>query len=109
MQAEASLAYAGGAPGSDPLFWGLYGYASYFLTGETRPYSRQSATFGHVEPRDPLWLFSEVSWNCRKAGWGAWEVGARYSHVDLSDGDYSGGRMEGLTAGLNWHWNRNIR
>lgn len=102
LQTELDVAYAGGAPGSDPVFWGFYGYGSYFLTGETRPYSRQSATFGHVEPRDPLWLFS-------KGGWGAWEAGGRYSYVDLADGDVSGGRMHGFTGGLNWYWNRYIR
>ena len=104
LQAEASVAHAAGAPGNDPTFWGVYGYGSYFLTGETRPYSRQSATFGHVEPRDPFWLVMS-----RNSGWGAWEIGGRYSHLDLSDGDYTGGRMEGFTAGLNWHWNRYIR
>jgi phosphate-selective porin OprO/OprP len=102
LQAEASVAHAGGAPGKDPTFWGLYGYGSYFLTGETRPYNRQSATFGHVEPRDPLWIFT-------RGGWGAWEIGGRYSYVDLEDGEIEGGRMHGLTAGLNWYWNRYVR
>jgi phosphate-selective porin OprO/OprP len=103
LQGEVDVAYAGGAPGSDPLFWGFYGYGSYFLTGETRPYSRQSATFGRVEPRDPLWrLYGDD-------GWGAWEIGGRYSYVDLHDSDIGGGRMHGLTAGLNWYWNRYVR
>lgn len=102
LQSEATVAYASGAPGDDPLFWGLYANASLFLTGETRPYSLQSATFGHVEPRHPLWILSGD-------GWGAWETGGRYSYVDLTAGDVRGGRMHGLTYGLNWYWNRYVR
>jgi phosphate-selective porin OprO/OprP len=104
LQGEATLSYSSGVPGTDPVLWGLYGYASYFLTGETRPYSRDSGVFGHLEPRRPLFLT-----DLKSSGWGAWEIGGRYSFVDLTAGDVRGGRMHGVTAGLNWYWSRYLR
>ena len=44
---------------------------------------------------------------------GAWEVAARYSHVDLNDGAgltrVQGGKMDGLSFGLNWYLNTNLK
>ena len=47
-------------------------------------------------------------------GWGAWEIAARYSVVDLNDrlgspDGVAGGKQAIITAGLNWYVNRNIR
>jgi phosphate-selective porin OprO/OprP len=41
--------------------------------------------------------------------WGAWELAARASWLDLGDGHIHGGRMVILTGGVNWYWNRYIR
>jgi len=35
-------------------------------------------------------------------GWGAWEVGLRYSDLDLTDGLIDGGEMEILSLGFHW-------
>src|SRR5262249_46394086 len=46
------------------------------------------------------------------AGWGAVELAARYSYVNLNDGTgfdrIQGGIMEGLSLGLNWYLNSNL-
>ncbi len=46
-------------------------------------------------------------------GPGAWELAARYSYIDLNDGTgknrVQGGKMDGVTVGLNWYWNDNLK
>ena len=80
---------------------GIYGSASWFLTGEQRPYDRTVARMGPLVPHHDLnpWL----------GHWGAWEIAGRTSWLDLSDGEIRGGRMVIFTAGLNWYWNRYVR
>jgi phosphate-selective porin OprO and OprP len=80
---------------------GYYLYASYFLTGEHRTYSRTSGLFGRTSPKN--------NFKSDGSGWGAWEVTARYSELDLNDGPVEGGRMSGITAGINWYLNPNMR
>jgi phosphate-selective porin OprO/OprP len=82
-------------------FKGYYVYGTYFITGESRPYDRRNGTFGRVRPKE------NFSWKERK--WGAWEVGVRFSHLDLNDGPVHGGRMNILTGGLNWSPNPFVR
>jgi phosphate-selective porin len=55
------------------VLWGFYGYGSWFLTGEHRPYDTSSAVFSRIDPRKsfPPW----------KGGWGAWELASRISGV----------------------------
>jgi phosphate-selective porin OprO/OprP len=92
----------GTADQSDPRFSGGYVAGSFFLTGETRPYSKGSATFGRVQPREP--------WG-KAGGSGAWEVGARFSTLDLDDRDagVAGGRLDDVTVGLSWYANAYFR
>ncbi|TWT80164.1 Porin P precursor [Planctomycetes bacterium CA13] len=87
---------------------GGYIYASYFLTGEHMPWERKSGTIGRVVPFQNFWMVDSA--NCgRAAGWGAWQLAARYSKADFSDEDIFGGEGEALTIGMNWHWNTNAR
>ena len=44
-----------------------------------------------------------------KGGWGAIELTARYSELDLSDDVIKGGRLQYATLGVNWYLNPNTR
>ncbi|GAA0536928.1 phosphate-selective porin OprO/OprP [Rhizomicrobium palustre] len=93
-------------------FGGWYGQASYLLTGESRPYSAATASFGNPKPRIPFSLSG--------GGWGAWEVAARYSDLDLNDhagmkgaalptGGLRGGEQKAWTLGVNWYPNQALK
>ena len=85
---------------SDLNFTGGYAQASYVLTGEKRRYSTSSGAFGGINPKNPFQP---------GGGWGAWEVAARYSYVDLNNDLVFGGTQRNLTFGLNWYVNSNMR
>ncbi len=80
--------------GPDLEFSGWQATASYFLTGERREYSEAMGAFDAVDPR-------------RK--WGAVELKARVSEVDLNDGVYSGGTEKNEAFGVNWWYSAKIR
>jgi phosphate-selective porin OprO/OprP len=75
-----------------PDFTGYYVTGSWALTGEMRGYNRRSGIF------NPL----SVSKSVYQGGWGTWEVAARWSDIDLTDGLVEGGEMQILSLGLNW-------
>ena len=85
----------------DPEFWGFYLYGSFFITGENRNYSTSRGIFARVRPKR--------NFRPLKGGWGAWELGARFSYIDLNDKDIRGGRERNITAGLNWYLSPNFR
>lgn len=87
---------------SDSTYWGAYTQLTTILTGEQRTYSTSSGLFGPVIPEKPFRLRN-------REGWGAVEVGARISHIDISDGVLDGGRETNLTLGANWYLNENLR
>jgi len=77
----------------------FYAQASYFITGEHRPYKK--GTFGRVKPKNTV----------DNGGFGALEVAARYSAVDNSDfvtTGYNDG-LTNITLGLNWYLNSHAR
>lgn len=71
----------------DPTFSGYYITGSWILTGETRPYDRN---VGYARRVIPVGF------------WGAPELVARFSHVDLDDELVSGGSFDRTYLGLNW-------
>ena len=85
-------------------FDGTYVYVSYFLTGEHIPYDRESGTLGRVVPFENFFLVDRQH-RGHSTGWGAWNVAARYSYLDLTDKDILGGVGHAGTLPLNWHWN----
>ena len=96
LQAEYTYSSVDANSGSDPEFGGYYAYLSYFLTGEHRNYSRTNAIFGRVKPKRNF---------KRGGGLGAWEVAARYSHIDLDDEAIGGGELADWTLAINWYLN----
>lgn len=82
--------------GGNARFSGYYGYASYMLTGETRPF--KGGNFDRIKP------FKELG----NGGLGALEVALRYDHIDLTDTPIlarAGNEASSVTAGVNWYFN----
>jgi phosphate-selective porin OprO/OprP len=83
-------------------FYGAYAEASWYLTGESRPYDRINGAFKRLVPRE--------NFNFGKGGaWGAFQVAARFSYTDLDDGIFHGGRMAILMGELNWYLHSHVR
>jgi phosphate-selective porin OprO/OprP len=98
----------------DLTFSGCYVYLSYFLTGENRPYNRKSGAFDRVKPFTNFFRV-HTSDNDVETGWGAWELGYRWSYANMLDGIPAAQRTVGMgrasdqTIGLNWYLNPNCR
>jgi phosphate-selective porin OprO/OprP len=93
-------------------FDGWYGEATWVLTGESRVYNSATSSFSNPKPRIPFSLSG--------GGWGAWELAARYSDLDLNDragvlgksipaGGLRGGDQRIFTTGLNWYPNNALK
>lgn len=80
-------------------FDGYYVYGSWLITGESRSYRDKIGEFGRIKPRGIV----------GQGGIGAWELALRYSNLDLTDGDFDGGKENNITVGLNWYATPNIR
>ena len=91
----------------DPSFHGWYALATWSLTGETHAYDPATATFRGLKPLHGL----------GSDGFGAWELKARYSSLDLNDnpltaaaaGGVAGGVQNIWTLGTNWYPTNGIR
>ena len=93
-------------------FDGGYVEGSYTITGEHRKYIPGAGAYSGISPARPF--------SITNGGWGAWELAARYSIVDLNDlfipgqttastNGVAGGHQEVVTLGVNWYVNNNIR
>ncbi len=78
----------------DPTYNASSIEAAWVLTGERQRYGLSSGTFGQIRPRGK---------------YGAFEVAARYSTLDLNDGLVTGGEEQNWTVGANWYVTRNMR
>jgi phosphate-selective porin OprO/OprP len=85
----------------DVDFWGIYVEASWFLTGEHKNYDLGNGRFGRIKPK--------ANFDPADGGWGAWEIAARYSYLDLDDRNIEGGVLWDVTAGVNWYLYPNFR
>ncbi len=97
----------------NPSFSGWYVQGAWTLTGERHVWSSANGGFrGIVQPRHPFDL--------KSGDWGAWELAARYSVLDLNDdpgdpgkaaplGGIRGGAQKITTVGVNWYPNSVVR
>jgi len=97
---------------ADPDFNGWYVQGAWVLTGESRPYNPAEARFDAPKP--------VYNFNPAAGTWGAWELAARYSNINLNfregvrgaatpAGGIRGGEQNIWTVGLNWYLNPSIR
>lgn len=103
---------------SDPHFSGWYVTGVWVLTGESRAYNPAEARFDAPKPN--------YNFNPAAGTWGAFEIAARYSDLDLNYHDCGagkaipaagigcfdairGGEQKISTLGLNWYLNADIR
>ncbi len=101
LQGEYFYTWTDSDEADDPEFDGYYVFGSWFITGEHRRYSTSSGAFSRVKPK--------TNFHPTEPGWGAWEVAARYSSIDLNDKEIDGGEADNITLGLNWYLNPNVR
>ena len=101
VQGELLHSWVQDNAGQNVNFGGFYTSASWFLTGESRPYDRTQGTFGRVIPKR--------NFNFGHGGWVAWEIAGRYSFVNLNSGDVHGGRLGMIMAGVNWYLHSHVK
>jgi len=92
FQAEYMLAdISANEKDDDVAFDGYYLSASWFLTGETRPFG--NGVWERVKP---------------ESAYGAWELVTRYSCLDAAENG-QGTSADTYTLGVNWHINSHVR
>jgi phosphate-selective porin OprO and OprP len=105
------------------FYHGAYVQAGYFLTGESCGYNKQMGALDYnVKPFREFFGLGRDQWFC---GWGAWEVAARWSYVNLASTAIlpanqlsaaagpptspNPGVVNDVTLALNWWWNQYTR
>jgi len=123
FQTEAMLTAIDQLGGPTIMQPSAYAQCGYMLTGESIGYLKQAGVLDYnVVPFTP---FFGTGRHGRMAGWGAWELAARWSYVDLSAVNLNpanqlsnikgpppspnAGVLNESTVALNWWWNRYTR
>ena len=101
-QAEYMTAFVAQKDNPNPHFGGLYVLGSYFITGENRRYRPEYGAFEKPLPNH------NFGWG-EGSGWGAWELAARYSRLDLGSENVDGGTENDLSGEVNWYLNPNTK
>ncbi len=101
LSSEVEFARIDASSGETPSMLGWYMQASHFLTGEVRKYKLSRPTWAPPNPDQPMSIGSD--------GWGAWELGLRYSQLNLNDQSVSGGDGRNIGVALNWYLTAHVR
>jgi phosphate-selective porin OprO/OprP len=101
------------APGTNVgtvYYQAAYAEVLYFLTGDSRTYSKIEYRFDRPVPRNNFYAIRGGGSGRRiSLSEGAWQAGVRYNYLCLDDGEVQGGVLNGCTLGLNWLLNPNAR
>jgi phosphate-selective porin OprO/OprP len=92
LSAEALRMWTKTPDTSDPGFWGWHVQAAWTITGERRQYDRRRGSIGLLAPDSPT----------GSGGLGAWQLSARFSHIDATEPGLDGGVMNKYTLALQW-------
>jgi phosphate-selective porin OprO/OprP len=98
-QLETSVVYLNTMGEGSNHFKAAYVQLGFFLTGEHRPYDTALGVYTRVRPRRPV----------TRGGWGAWEIAARASYIDLNNKLVRGGYGDEAGAALNWYLHSSVR
>jgi phosphate-selective porin OprO/OprP len=90
-------------------YQGGYAEVLYFLTGESRTYSKIEYRFDRPVPHNNFYAVRGGGGRPFSLSEGAWQVGMRYNYLCLNDSGVNGGILNGMTLGLNWMLNPNAR
>jgi phosphate-selective porin OprO/OprP len=80
----------------DPSFLGWHAQVGWTITGERRSYDRRWGVVSLLAPDAPTGV----------GGMGAWQLGARVSHIDAIDELVDGGTMTKYSLNLQWYLSR---
>lgn len=96
-------------PGETAFYQSGYVEVLYMFTGEHRDYDRDMPRLGRVVPYENAFFTNGASG--KLFGTGAWQLGLRYQFVDLDSLALgaNAGTVHGLTVGLNWYLNPNLK
>lgn len=95
VQGEAINNHVSRDSGSpDVNFFGYYVLASYFLTGESVTYNMKDGDFSDISPINH--------------SYGAFQLAAQYSNLNLTSEDIKGGKENNSTFGVNWYINKYV-
>lgn len=102
------------APLGTLMYQGYYVEGLCFLTGESRKWNQKFYIFDRVNPKRPLKFNKKDGSDCQScddaaSGYGAFEVGVRYTYLDLSSQGFYSARLDNVTVGLNWYLNPNSK
>ncbi len=95
LQSEFAMARVARSERPSPVFTAFYVAGSYTLTGEPRTYNATRGSIRRIRPERPVGDGS--------GGYGAFEVAARWSYIDLDDQAVTGGVLSDTSVGLNWY------
>ena len=101
IQGEYLQAQVAGNGLSNNNLNGYYGFASFFLTGESRNYNDKIGIFDRIKPAK--------NFSSSGSGFGAWELLTGYDYLDLNSGIIHGGKADTGKVGLNWYPNSRMR